>query len=188
LDLLLEELTSGDDDRASAAAARIAATGEAALPVLSALLGSPDAESRWWAVRTLADMGAPPVEWLMRALADSSADVRAAAALALAAHPANEAASALVEALSDVDGVVSVLCVSALAAIGKQAVPALLEAFAGTSQRGQIEIMRTLAEIADPRSSALMLKATDEDSAMLGYWARQGLERLGLDMVYLKLE
>ena len=186
--MLLEELTCGDDERATAAAAGIAKAGESALPELGTLFESPDAERRWWAVRTLAEMGKPPVEWLTRALGDASPDIRAAAALALAAHPTDEAASALVDGLGDVDGVVSVLCVSALNAIGSSAVPALLEAFASSSQRGQIQIMRALAGISDPRAIGLMLKATDEDSSMLCYWAQQGLERLGLDMVYLKLE
>ena len=33
-----------------------------------------------------------------------------------------------------------------------------------------------------------MLKATEEDSAMVNYWAKEGLERLGLNMVYIKPE
>lgn len=188
LEVLLEELTSGDDERAMAAAARIAQTGDSALPALAALLESPDSERRWWAVWTLAEMGEPPIDWLTRALGDSSPDVRAAAALALAAHPAELAAPALVSGLGDTDGLVSVLCVSALAAIGGAAVPALLDAFDGATQPAQIQVMRALAEISDPRAIGLMLKATELESAILGYWAQQGLERLGLDMVYLKME
>ncbi len=186
--MLLEELTSGDDERAAAAAGRIAESGDAALPALATLLDAPESERRWWAVRTLAEMREPPIEWLTRALGDTSPDVRAAAALALAAHPAELAASALVRGLGDADGLVGVLCVSALTAMGGPAVPALLEAFDGATPRAQIQTMRALAEISDPRAIGLMLEATELDSALLGYWAQQGLERLGLDMVYLKME
>jgi hypothetical protein len=31
-----------------------------------------------------------------------------------------------------------------------------------------------------------MMKVMQEDSALLGHWAKEGLERLGLDMVYIK--
>jgi hypothetical protein len=33
-----------------------------------------------------------------------------------------------------------------------------------------------------------MMKAMDQESAALQYWAREGLEALGLDMVYMKPE
>ncbi len=54
--------------------------------------------------------------------------------------------------------------------------------------QARIQIMRSLAEIRDHRAIPLMLKATEEDSAMLNYWAKEGLERLGLNMVYIKPE
>ena len=56
------------------------------------------------------------------------------------------------------------------------------------TQRIGIQIMRTLAEIRDPRAIAAMLKATESDSAVMSYWAAAGLEALGLNMVYLKPE
>jgi hypothetical protein len=31
-----------------------------------------------------------------------------------------------------------------------------------------------------------MMQVMEEDSALLQYWAKAGLDRLGLDMVYLK--
>jgi len=33
-----------------------------------------------------------------------------------------------------------------------------------------------------------MMQVMDEDSALLQHWAKEGLERLGLDMVYMKPE
>lgn len=185
---LLAELTSGDDERAEAAAVLLAQAGKAVLPSLNQLLVSLDADRRWWAVRTLAAMREPPVDLLARALGDPSEEVRAAAALAMAAHPLEAALPELVRALNDEDSLVSTLCVNALVSVGKACVPALLDAFAHSNLRGRIQIMRTLAAIKDSRAIAILLKSTEDDSAVLNYWARVGLEALGLDMVYLKPE
>ena len=185
---LLADLTSGDETRAEEAAMVLARAEELAAPALEPLLKSARVDDRWWAVRTLGQMSAPPLDWLIRALGDDSGEVRAAAALALVSHPAEEASPALVHALQDEDSIVAILSVNALAAIGKEAVPALLEAFPRTNLRGKIYAMRALAELRDHRAIPLLLKATEEDSAMLRYWAEEGIERLGLNMVYVKPE
>ncbi len=185
---LLKQLTSGDDERAEAAATTLAKAGEAALPALSGLLASNEVDQRWWAVRTLAAMREARTDLLARALGDHVAEVRAAAALALAAHPSAAAVPDLVRALEDEDSLVSTLCVDALISVGKACVPALLETFPSADPRARIQIMRALAAIKDPNSIAVMLKATEDESAMLNYWAREGLEALGLDMIYLMPE
>jgi len=185
---LLAELTSGDEARAEAAALQLAEAGERALHALEPILDSEDLDHRWWAVRTLGQMDAPRIDWLVKALGDGSGEVRAAAALALVTHPAEEAAPALVEALQDEDSIVAILAVNALIAIGQAAVPALLDAFPSMNQRGRIQNMRALAELRDHRAIRLMVKTIEEDSAMLRYWAEAGLERLGLNMVYVKPE
>lgn len=185
---LLADLSSGDEERAEAAATRLAQAGEAVLPALEPLLHSDITDERWWAVRTVAQMEAPPVDWLIRALADGSSEVRAAAALGLSTHPADKAAPALVGALQDEDSIVAVLAVNALSSLGQAAVPALLEAFPTSNRGGKIQIMRALSELRDHRSIPLMMKVIEEESAMLRYWAEEGLERLGLNMVYIKPE
>ncbi len=185
---LLRHLTSGDDERAESAAMALASAGEAALPALVALLASNEADERWWAVRTLAAMPEPKIDLLANALRDGAAEVRAAAALGLATHPAVEVVPDLVRGLEDDDSLVSALCADALVSVGAPCVAALLEAFAESGQRGRIQIMRALAAIKDPTAIGVMLKATEDASAMLNYWAREGLEALGLDMVYLMPE
>ncbi len=185
---LLADLTSGNEERAEAAATRLAEVGEPVLPALEPLLHSDIEDQRWWAVRTVAQMTAPPLDWLIRALGDGSSEVRAAAALGLSAHPVEQAAPALVGALQDEDSIVAVLAVNALSALGQAAVPALLEAFPASNRRGKIQIMRALSELRDHRSIPLMMKVIEEESAMLRYWAEEGLDRLGLDMVYIKPE
>jgi HEAT repeat protein len=188
LDLLVSELTSGVDARAEAAALELAECGEAALPALGVMLESTEVDHRWWALRCLAAMSRPRPDWLRRALRDPSPEIRAAAALALGSHPDLSAISDLVEALMDADDMFGSLHVSALLAIGQESVPALLDAFPNSSRRGRIHIMRALAALHDPRTIGAMLSATVEDSAMLNHWASEGLDRLGLNMVYLNPE
>jgi len=45
-----------------------------------------------------------------------------------------------------------------------------------------------LAEIADHSAIPALMSALEDDSVMVQHWAEEGLERLGLDMVYLKPE
>ncbi len=186
MDELLAQLASSEESTAEAASELLAKQGEGILPQLQARLRSSDADQRWWAVRTLARMPASPSGWFRAALDDPAAEVREAAALALAAHPDEESAPALIQSLSDDDSMVGTLSVNALVAIGKACVPSLLEAFEQAAPSARINILRTLAEIRDHRAIPLMMRALDSDSAMMNYWAREGLEQLGLNMIYIK--
>jgi hypothetical protein len=188
LNAWLAELTGYDEAVAEAAALKLARAGDAALAGLASLLESPNADHRWWAVRTLAAMPDPKMEWLRGALDDPSPEVRAAGALAFVGHPDPSAMHALIGILGDEDSVVAALVVSALVALGPNVVPSLLDAFEGSSPLARIQIMRALRELRDPRAISVMMKAMDQESAALQYWAREGLEALGLDMVYMKPE
>jgi HEAT repeat protein len=187
LDDLLDDLISGDEERAENAASQLGGLGGSVIPALNHLLTSSDADQRWWALRTLAQISDVNSNCFIEALNDPSAEVRQAAALALAAHPAEEAAPLLVRALNDDDGMLQTLAANALSSIGKSAVPVLLDAFPQASLPVKIHIMRVLAEVRDHRAIPMMMKAMDEDSAILHHWCEIGLEQLGLDMVYLKL-
>ena len=135
----------------------------------------------------LAQMSEIDANCFINALNDISSEVRQAAALALAAHPTEKAAPALVCALNDDDAMVQTLAANALSAISKSAVPVLLDAFPQASPSAKIHMMRVLSDVRDPRAIPVMMKAMDEDSAILHHWCEIGLQRLGLDMVYLKL-
>ncbi len=187
LDVLIEALLSGDEVGAEHAACELGGMDGPAISALETLLKSPEADHRWWAIRALAQMPAIHANCFVAALEDGSSEVRQAAALALAAHPAQEAVPALVHALSDADSMVQTLSANALTAIGKAAVPQLLEAFPRASPSGKIHLMRALADLRDPRAIPLMMKAMDEDSAILHHWCEIGLQQLGLDMLYLQL-
>jgi HEAT repeat protein len=189
----LTALNSGDDERAEAAAAGIAALpqpqlGEA-LAQLSTWLSSPDTDTRWWAVRALAAIhNERTPRLLLQALGDPQAAVRQCAALGLRFHPEPKAVEPLIQALSDEDQLTAALAADALVEIGEPAVPALLEVMASAPQAVRLKAVRALALIGDQRSIPALFAALDEDSALLEYWASQGLERMGVGMVFFTPE
>ena len=81
---------------------------------------------------------------------------------------------------------VSSLAGNALVKIGSAAVPSLIEAVKSGVQSQRIHALRALAEIKDHRAIPVMMQVMQEDSALLQHWAQEGLERLGLDMIYMK--
>jgi HEAT repeat protein len=188
LEELLADLTSGDETRAENAVPALVELGEGAFPALRDLLASPDVDQRWWALRTLAQSPRARTEWLLPLLDDPAPEVRQAAALGLCSHPDEAAIRPLIRALSDGNSMVSDLARSALVVIGKPAVPSLLEVPRDAPQRARINALRALAEIVDYAAVPALMAALGEDSAMLQHWAEEGLERLGLNMVYLKPE
>ncbi len=186
VDDLLVDLTGGDETRAETAAARLAQAGPASVPALQALMGAADPDHRWWAVRTLAQMPGAQAGWFVDLLHDPAVEVRQAAALALNAHPDETAVSTLVGALEDEDRLVGTLAAQSLVKIGRLAVPALIAALGKASPPVRVHLVRALAEIGDPASIPAMMKALEDESALVNHWAEIGLERLGLDMVYIK--
>ena len=188
LQSLLKDITSGDEPRSEKAVPALIELGEEALPALFDLTNSADVDARWWALRTLAQSPRAPTEWLVPFLSDPAPEMRQCAALGLANKPDESAVPPLVKALSDEDTLVGNLAVKALVNIGKPAVPSLIEKVKSASQSARIFALRALVEIRDPRAIPVMMQVMDEDSALLQHWAKEGLERLGLDMVYMKPE
>ena len=183
---LLAELTSGDDVRAENSIPAIVELGMAAIPALVELTCAEDADSRWWAVRALAASPHTRTEDLIPLLSDSAPEVRSAAALALCNHPDESAIPVLITTLSDEDSLTAGLAGTALVKIGSPSVPSLLEVMKEAPTGIRIIALRALAEIRDHRAIPVMMKSLNEESAVLQYWAQEGLERLGLDMVYGK--
>jgi HEAT repeat protein len=191
---LLSDLTGGSETRAEKAVPELIDLGQEAIPALLDLTRSSEVDHRWWGLRVLAQSSHSQAEWLVPFLNDPAREVRQCAALGLAIKPAESATQPLVQALSDEDSMVSSLAVNALVKIGKEAVPALIEvvkqspehAEGNARQSARIHALRALAEIRDHRAIAVMMKVMEEDSALLQHWAKEGLDRLGLDMVYIK--
>ena len=183
---LLAELTSGDDTRAENSIPAIVDLGMAAIPTLLELTRAEEVDSRWWAVRALAASPHTRTENLIPLLSDSASEVRAAAALALCNHPDESAIPALINTLSDEDSLTAGLAGNALVKIGSPSVPSLLTVMSEAPTSIRIIVLRALSEIRDHRAIPVMMKSLSEESAVLQYWAQEGLERLGLDMVYGK--
>jgi HEAT repeat protein len=183
---LLAELTSGDETRAESAVTPLTEMGEDAVPALLDLTRSFDVDSRWWALRVLAALPHSKTEWMVPFLGDPAPEVRQCAALGLAAKPDESAVEALIRALRDEDSMVASLAANALVKTGGPAVPSLIDAVKTGPQSQRIHGLRALAEIRDHRAIPVMMQVMQEDSALLQHWAQEGLERLGLDMVYIK--
>jgi HEAT repeat protein len=126
------------------------------------------------------------VTMLLSTLDDVDTAVRQCAALGLRLRPDPQAVPALVDALADRDQLVIALAADALAEIGEPAVPALLEVVKNGGQTARLEAVRALAKIGDHRSIPALFAALDESSALMEYWASEGLERMGVGMVFFK--
>lgn len=186
---LLDELSCGEDERAEEALTHFSNWGAEVLEPLKERLSSPKAEVRWWAVRALAeiqDEGVPGL--LVKALADPDQSVRWCAGLALRKRPSPEAIQALVSLLGDRDALTRRLAGDALLAIGSPAVPELLEVLQSGEYSSRLEAVRALARIGDPRAIPALFEALDEGSALVEYWASEGLEKMGVGMVFFKPE
>ena len=184
---LLNELLCRDETRAENVVPALVECGEDAIPALMDLTRSADTDSRWWALRTLAQSPHMRTEWLVPFLLnDPEPEVRQCAALGLGIKVDESAIQPLVQALSDADSMVGSLAMNALIKIGQGAVPALIECVKNRSQSTRILALRALAEIRDHRAISVMMQVMEEDSVLLQHWAKEGLERLGLDMVYIK--
>jgi len=187
LESLLGHLLGGDEIRAEGAVAGLIALDESARPALLEASRSATDDGRWWIVRTLAELPSTRTVDLVPFLEDPAPEVRQAAALGLGAHPDEAAIPNLVRALRDPDSMTAALAANALGKVGTSSTSALLEVLAGDApQTVRVLVMRTLAELKDHRAIRTMMKALDEDSALVQHWAREGLERLGLDMVFMK--
>jgi HEAT repeat protein len=181
---LIQDLISGDDRRAEAAARKLVQQGVDALPALRELLESPDTDARWWATWALASLSHPQVGHLLRGLLkDPDSSVRQCAALALREQPHVDAIPDLVDLLEVQDPILARLAAAALIAMGREAVPVLLEVAQNGSHKARLEAIRSLASIGDERAIPTLYAAYREGSAIMEYWANEGLEKLGVGMV-----
>lgn len=187
IEYLVEELVSGDDDRAEVASRQLAELGSAALPCLEKLLDHANPDHRWWAIRTLSQIADPRVpKLLLKAFHDQEPPVRHCAALAMRYQPDPRAIPDLIAVLSDTDRLLAHLAADALTAIGKEAVPSLLETIKKGSHAARLESVRALSKIGDRRAIPTLFGILNGDSALLEHWADQGLDNLGLGTVFFK--
>ncbi|HNB52302.1 MAG TPA: HEAT repeat domain-containing protein [Anaerolineales bacterium] len=183
---LLSELTSGNDERAQQAVRELKILGSKAIPHLVELASASETDARWWAICALAEIDHPGVfPHLRHALADPDASVRECAAMGLRLHPNPVAIPDLIGAMKTPNLLLMRLAANALVAIGKEAVPALLDVMESAPQAARVEATRALAEIKDTRCIPVFFSAIQNgDSPLVEYWADQGLEKLGVGMTF----
>jgi HEAT repeat protein len=189
ISVLLSQLSCGVDEQAEQALTHLATLGAEALAPLRERLSHPEAEVRWWAVRALAELKDEHVpQLLVQALADPDEEVRWCAGLALRLHPSSLAATKLVDMLKDEAALTRRLAGDALVAIGAEVVPQLLEALQQAEIPARLEVVRALAKIGDERSIPALFTALDDASALVEYWAGEGLDKMGVGMVFYRPE
>lgn len=185
----LDELSCGEDERAEAALTHLAAWGSEIMEPLRERLFNPDVDVRWWAVRALAEVDDPRVaQLLVKALSDPDKAVRWCAGLALRKHPSEEAAATLLSLLSDEDALTRRLAGDALVAIGSPVVPQLIDLTQHGVHTGRLEAVRALARIGDQQCIPTLFEALDDRSALISYWANEGLEKMGVGMIFYRPE
>lgn len=185
LEQLLADLTSGQDARAEAAVPALTVHGHSAVQRLIELSASPIADYRWWAIRALAAFPhAEAQDQMTASLTDNDSSVRQCAALALKFQPSPSATDQLIEQLASEDQLLARLASDALAAIGSAAVPQLSLAAKHEDPQIRIQAVRALALMEAPEAIAPLFKSIDDPSSMVNYWAEEGLDRLGIGMVF----
>ena len=187
LGALLADLTSGDTERAEAAAVVLPEHGDAALTELHKLIETQNIENRWWATRALA--GFPQTEagdLLAAGLQDPETSIRYCAALALSKRPHEPAISELIQALSSSDPLFARLCGDALIAMRAAAVEPLIAILESLPSNAKVEAARALALIADTRAIPALFKLADSDSLTMEHWVSEGLEKMGVGMRFFQ--
>jgi HEAT repeat protein len=184
LSQLLADLSSGNDSLAEKSVEQIIALGKDGIPGLLNLRESKDEDTRWWAYCALGQLQDADVNWFITGLKDPSPEVRESSAMALCHHPHPKATLPLISALSDSDRLVATLAGNALIGIGKESTLDLISVMEAGSPPAKIEAARALAEIKDTRSIPALIAGSEKGSELVKFWSNQGLENLGVGMVY----
>jgi HEAT repeat protein len=185
LHALLHELNVNNDEQVEQVHALLINYAEAALPVINELLNSTDSEKRALAISALSHLHHPATQpALFRGLSDPDLVVRYSALLGLRRQPNPTALPALVQFLCEEDPLLARLTTDSLIALGEDSIPSLVDILESQQPHGRIEAARALALIDHEDVIQPLLKALGDRSMLVDYWAREGLNRRGLGLVY----
>jgi len=182
---LLSAVQAADETRCDVCARQLAALGAQALPGLKTLLVDPHADTRWWAVYALGLARLPEATpLLLEAMKDDDEAVRYCAVRALREQADPAAIPALLALFEQPDGLLKRLAADALIAAGAPAVVPLVEVLQKPDHPGRGQAVRALALIGDPSAIPALYAVLEEESDWITYWANEGLERMGIGMVF----
>lgn len=179
----LDLLATGSEDEKEAAAGRLMAHGEPALPGLEAVLAGGDADARWWAVRTLAEIPGPAAaQALVAVLEDPDEDLAVCAAMGLGerrdASPA--ALDALLALLRRPSAYLARHVGDALSKIGEPAVPGLILALEDPNPAVRVQAARALVRIESQQAIPALIQALDDLEPAVEHYAWEALQRMGV--------
>jgi HEAT repeat protein len=161
---LVRLLERGDPSVRHLAAEALGDLGDpAALPALLTALAGPDEEGvRWRAAEGLARLGEPAVAGLAALAEDGDPDVRWKAIVALGDIGDHRAAPTLRGRLADPDRFVRGRAVSALARLGAQCLPLMLEALTDSEPRVRQGAAEVLGQVGDRAAIEGLLEALQD--------------------------
>lgn len=184
---LLAQLFSGDDIRAEEVVLALGEFGQLAIDALTTKYDEGDPDTRWWSLRALAEFDSPKaINYLRSGLKDEDEAVRHCAALGLRQQPDPQSVPQLAKLLSSEDRMLARLAADALAAIGEPATSTLLKIMENGDQPARLEAVRALAALGDYDSVPTLFALLDDESAIIEYWADQGLENMGIGMLFFE--
>ena len=181
----LRELDVNDDERIEQFLALLINYGEAALPILNELLNSTNSNKRALAIHALSYLNHPSTpSALFHGLNDPDLLVRYSALIGLRLQPNRKALPSLVQLLCDKDALIVRLATDALITLGEYSIPSLVDVLKTQHGPGRIEAARALASIDHEDVIQPLLMALGDRSSFVDYWAREGLGRRGLGMLF----
>jgi Uri superfamily endonuclease len=181
----LTALREGPEEDREEAAVALGHLGTAALPPLTDLLASRDADHRWWAARALAEVGSQEsVPLLASILDDPDPDVRACTCLALGRIGGGPAAQALAVRLADESPFVASIAADALSMIGEPAVGVLADRLGAEDTHTRLLAVRALSRIRSQAAIGPLFGVLEDPSYLVRHYAQEALEALGVGMVF----
>ena len=117
---------------------------------------------------------------------DKDEETCAAAIYALRFRSTADAVAALIAALALPDSFLARTACDSLIYLNAIAVASLIQALTHPNIQTRGLAARALAHIKDQSSIPALFKALDDESALVQYWADEGLERMGVGQIYFK--
>ena len=185
LHLQINELDLNDPAQYKQALAEISGQRGTAIPVLLDLLQSPDANVRAFVIHALSGLQHPAsLKAIRSGLSDPDLTVRYCALLGLRMQPDPNSIPELIDELQSDDALGRRLAANALIANGVASIGPLAKVLLGNRSLGKSEAARALSLIEHDEIVEPLLAALEDSSPLIDYWAREGLARRGLGMVY----